>query len=342
MTERIHEDSAGRAAARRRGRRRRANRVRLAIAVALMLGFVVWMIVREVGGGSAVKPAAKAPALRVSASGLNAIATAIPSPVYWIGPKTGYTYEFTKTSGNQVYVRYLPAGVAAGSPDPYLTIGTYPVANAFAVTRKAAAAGGAVKVTIGVGGVAFYNSSAPGHVYFAYPGTSSQVEVYDPSPGRAARLVSSGQIRQVVTKVTASAARAVTPAAVKALSASLGQPIYWAGPADGMRYELSVTSAGNVYIRYLPAGVAVGSTRAYKTIGTYPVSDAFKVTAALAAKRGSVRVAAGGGAVAYYAESAPTHVYLAYPGSSFQIEVFDPSAARAHELVSSQAVAVVP
>jgi hypothetical protein len=49
----------------------------------------------------------------------------------------------------------------------------------------------------------------------------------------------------------------------------------------------------------------------------------------------------GGGGVAFYSPSAPTSVYLAYPGTDVQIEVFDPSADQARVLVESGAVRAV-
>ena len=41
---------------------------------------------------------------------------------------------------------------------------------------------------------------------------------------------------------------------LNALAARLGHPIYWAGPKAGYRYELTQTSTGKVFIRYLPDG----------------------------------------------------------------------------------------
>ena len=48
-----------------------------------------------------------------------------------------------------------------------------------------------------------------------------------------------------------------------------------------------------------------------------------------------------GGGLAVYSTSSPTNVYVAYPGSDVQIEVFDPSAKRALRLVTSGRVAPV-
>jgi hypothetical protein len=52
-------------------------------------------------------------------------------------------------------------------------------------------------------------------------------------------------------------------------------------------------------------------------------------------------VPAPGGGIAVYATNAPTNVYVAFPGSDEQIEVFDPSAKRALRLVKTGRVAPV-
>ena len=60
--------------------------------------------------------------------------------------------------------------------------------------------------------------------------------------------------------------------------AALGIPIYWAGERPGVTYELTKTADNRVFIRYLPAGVPVGRSKPFLTIGTYPHSNAFVVT----------------------------------------------------------------
>ena len=117
-------------------------------------------------------------------------------------------------------------------------------------------------------------------------------------------------------------------------------PLYWAGTATGVRYELS-QSPGRVFVRYLPRGVAVGSDQPYLTIGTYLVRNAFAITSASARNAGSIRIPIDGGGVAFYSRSRPTNVYLAYPRTGIQIEVFDPLAGRARDLVASQSIAPI-
>ena len=47
---------------------------------------------------------------------------------------------------------------------------------------------------------------------------------------------------------------AVSTSALSSWVATVGHPVYWAGPEHGYRYELTHTTDGRIYIRYLPAG----------------------------------------------------------------------------------------
>jgi hypothetical protein len=127
-----------------------------------------------------------------------------------------------------------------------------------------------------------------------------------------------------------------------ALAEETGHPVYWAGPKNGMTYELTRTTNGRVFVRYLPSDVPVGIRQAEFTIvGTYPVPGALKVLQELAKKPGETSFSAPHHGFAVYDTSHPTNVYVAYPGSNLQIEVFDPSAEHARELITSGAVAPV-
>ena len=328
--------------------RRPRVRAGAVIAIALLVGFGVWLLVRDDGSSTTATPtgtsttSARAPSVPVSESGLQTLAGAVGQPIYWAGPMSGMTYELTNTSSNQVYVRYLPDGVDIGSRDPYLTIGTYPMTNAFDVTTTVSKEPTSTTIPVENGGVAFYSTKAPTHVYVAYPGSNYQVEVYDPSPEHAHEVVASGQVVAVEPASggsgTAGGAHLVTRDELSALAASIGHPLYWIGPEDGTSYELTSLDNGRIFVRYLPEGAAVGSRSPYLTVGTYPVKDAFIVTSAQSVKAGQVAIPIGGGGVAFYSKAAPTHVYVAYPDSGYQIEVYDPEAGRAQELVQSGSV----
>ena len=115
-----------------------------------------------------------------------------------------------------------------------------------------------------------------------------------------------------------------------------GHDVYWIGPQDNTTYELTRTSAGRIFVRYLPKGVPVGVDRAdYTIVGTYPVPNATNVLQGLAKQSGEHKLSVPNGGIAVYSSSQPTNVYVAYPGSNLQIEVFDPSADRAQRLVTS-------
>ncbi len=121
-----------------------------------------------------------------------------------------------------------------------------------------------------------------------------------------------------------------------------GHPIYWAGPIPGTHYELTQTSKGSIYVRYLPQGVPIGTNARHTLVGSYPVDNASKVLQGLAKEDGEISFPAPGSGIAVYSKSSPTNVYLAYPDSNVQIEVFDPSPARARGLITSGQIAPVP
>ena len=79
----------------------------------------------------------------------------------------------------------------------------------------------------------------------------------------------------------------------------------------------------------------MGTAKTYLKIGTYPVQDALAATRAQLKSPGWSSVAMPGGAVAVYSHARPSNIYVAYPDTNFEIEVFDPSAADARRLVTS-------
>jgi hypothetical protein len=135
---------------------------------------------------------------------------------------------------------------------------------------------------------------------------------------------------------------AATQDRLRSLSIDEGHPIYWIGPQSNTTYELTRTSSGRIFVRYLPKGVPVGINQAdFTIVGTYPVPNATGVLQDLAKKSGEQQLSVPGGGIAVYSSSQPTNVYVAYPGSNLQIEVFDPSAERARNIVTSGQVVPV-
>jgi hypothetical protein len=125
---------------------------------------------------------------------------------------------------------------------------------------------------------------------------------------------------------------------LKAFAAAIGHPIYWAGPKAGNTYELTQTSNGRVYVRYLPPGVRVGINKPYLTIVTYPYPHALAALKALK-QRGAIQLDNGG--LALVDSAYPKSIHLAYPDSDYQVEVFSPSPARSRQVVVSGQVAAL-
>jgi hypothetical protein len=322
-------------------RRQSGLRIGAIIAIAVAVGFVVWAVVGsgddDVGGNTAAGTGPVA----VSYDGLTTLAAALSQPVYWVGPRGGTRYELQQLSDGKMYLRYLPEGVQAGDAGKHLTVATYPLEDAYSVTSGHATAQGSQQVDAGEGAVAFFSSSNPTSVYAAFDGFDQQIEVYDPKPGVARRLVAGGALAQVPTK-RVTEAKAVTPTELRQLSASLGQPIYWAGPAPSMTYEVSQNADGSIYVRYLPEGTAVGDATEHRTIATYPLPDAFDQTTSLADDAGMGQIELDDGGVAVFPEArGAKNVYVAYPDLDYQVEVFDPVPGAARRLVTAGRIAPV-
>lgn len=127
---------------------------------------------------------------------------------------------------------------------------------------------------------------------------------------------------------------------LRTLAATLGQvhaqPIYWAGAKARDLYELRRTSNGNVYVRYLPPNVKVGSPKAsYLTVATYSFIGAYP---ALQKVAGNQAVAIPDGGIAFVDAKDPKSVHVAFPNVNYQVEVYDPSPATALSVASSGSI----
>jgi len=153
--------------------------------------------------------------------------------------------------------------------------------------------------------------------------TASKSKTSTPTPGKT-----TPKARETI--------KAASPRSLRALASASGHPIYWAGAQRNVKYELTQVTDGRIYIRYLPKGVPIGDRRAaYLIVATYPVANAYKAVRTAAKESGAVTFRTKRGGLAVYNQSAATNVYLAFPGSKYQIEVFDPSPSRARQLVRS-------
>ena len=154
------------------------------------------------GGGKARHtsqgPSAPARSVAMSLTQLRALPKSVGHAVFWEGPQGGVTYEVTRASNGNVDVRYLPAGVPVGTKSQaYPVVGSYPVSQPYALEQQGAQRKGALVLHLAGGGLAVSPAPFPHSLYVAYPQSKVLVEVYDRSPSRARRLVTSGQITPV-------------------------------------------------------------------------------------------------------------------------------------------------
>jgi hypothetical protein len=175
-----------------------SNRLRIAtsIALAVVVAVVVWLIVKPNEDTSdTTGPSAAASAATLST--LRALPGEVGHPVYWARTRAGYTLELTEVEGN-LFIRYLPPGIDVGDPRAdYLTVGTYRVADAYALLKRQSRRRGNHALRARGGGIAVWSDSRPQSVYLAYPSADIQVEIYDTSAVRARRLATTGAVERI-------------------------------------------------------------------------------------------------------------------------------------------------
>jgi hypothetical protein len=146
-------------------------------------------------------------------------------------------------------------------------------------------------------------------------------------------LVFRGHSQAKATLPPVGAPAAVSESQLKALAKATDHPIYWAGPKKAT-YELTRTTDGRIYVRYLPSTTELGSrTARYLTIGTYPTKQAFRAIQRAGARQGGVAVKIDHGGLLVFNQASPKSVYFGYPRANYQVEVFDPSPQQARALV---------
>ena len=158
-------------------------------------------VVRRLATGGDVKPV-PAPEAAVGPRGpeetseddLAKLSEELGHPIYWAGARENATYELTVTADGQIFVRYLSPEAEVGASSGALTVATYPVADAYNITKQGASGADSVVVEAPDGGIATHRKGETTNVYLAYPGEDVQVEVYSPVPGVAPKLVSQGKI----------------------------------------------------------------------------------------------------------------------------------------------------
>ena len=122
----------------------------------------------------------------------------------------------------------------------------------------------------------------------------------------------------------------MSSAQLKAEAQILRQPIYWAGPMKGFRYEFRRRiRGGDVYVRYLPRGETLEAGAKDLIVGTYPFTGAFDGLKRAAKGRA---VAGPRGSIIYVRPGRARSAFVAFPGVDYQIEVYAPNPAVAKEV----------
>jgi hypothetical protein len=263
----------------------------------------------------------------------------VETPAYWVGPKRDSLYRLTTRADGAVFIRYLTQGAARDS-QPALTVATYPRANAYGDVEAAARRAGSVRVTVAGNAVATFERARPTNVFVAFASSPVQVEVFDPAPAEARRLVESGAVMRVGESLRPLARPFVmSEPELRRFARSLPGRAYWAGPRADRRYEVTHTSSGATYVRYLPPSAEVGDAGArYLTVVTYPRRAALRVLRVAAGATGAKTISVPGGGLGVYYGGVPTNVHVAFPVANVEVEVFSPSKEVAIELVRRGAI----
>jgi hypothetical protein len=143
-------------------------------------------------------------------------------------------------------------------------------------------------------------------------------------------------------QASSGAAEVVSVDSLRDASSEGATPIYWAGEQEGTELELSRPDEDRTYVRYLTGDAEAGDERAdFLTVSTYVQPNAVAVLRRQGKRSGGTIGRAPGNATVYYDQANPSSVYLAYPGSPVEVEVYDPSFERALGLVNSGRIVAV-
>jgi hypothetical protein len=172
-------------------RRRRRPALLWSVLVILAAGSTAagFLLLRGDGRTEAGAPAG------VSAEMLKSFARSHDGPVYWFGPMAARKLELTSTTAG-TFVRYLPLSASIGNRARAITVGTYPMRNAYATAVTRAKTTQMTSRETAGGGLAVWSKARPTSVYLAFPGVPHLVEVYAPDADTARTLALSGRIRR--------------------------------------------------------------------------------------------------------------------------------------------------
>jgi hypothetical protein len=170
-------------------------RIGAVAAVVVLVGLLVWILAGGDDEDSTIPLAQGTPPAATSEAELLAISGQAGHPVYWAGDIEGTQLEEHRSAAGELFLRYLPDDTEIGDPrQDYLTIGTYPVVDAYEVLQRQAEQPGSLTGHTPDGGFVLTNEANLTSVYIAYQAQDLEIEVYDPDPKRAFKLATSGEI----------------------------------------------------------------------------------------------------------------------------------------------------
>ena len=181
------------------------NRTPVIVAIAVAVVAVVAIVSFKLSGSSkhssspaVVTPAKDSTQVNLSADSLKTAVKALGKQVFWAGDEAGDTYVLQTFANGQATVRYVPKGSDPVAPGAvYRLMGSYPIKGAFDVTKSAANGADTVLVTNADGAIVLYNKNKMKNAYIAFPNVDVQIEIFDPTPGKALELATSGAITSI-------------------------------------------------------------------------------------------------------------------------------------------------
>jgi hypothetical protein len=179
------------------GSRLGSKQIRLGAVLAILIaaGLVAWLLLDRNNSSFSLAPVTPIAPQVLTADGLKSTVSQLGQPVYWAGPKPGYTYELARDRKDDIHVTYLPPGKGLGAKGTFLVIGTFRFVNALSAVQRAGHNKGSLTVKVPNNGVAVYSPQRPDAYWFATPGSHYQAGVFTPnSPPLARRLVLGGKV----------------------------------------------------------------------------------------------------------------------------------------------------
>ena len=162
---------------------------------AAVLASISLLVVALSGCGNKKEPLTPGAKI-LTQSELQANVAKLGYPVYWLGPRENVEYEYTRRSDGRVYIRYVKPGTTAGSYTRFLTVGTYPMPDAYDVVKKISRLPDAKKIAV-EGGIGAQSEKKPQSVYVAFRGKDLEIEVYSPDDGVAVQEVTDGNLQAI-------------------------------------------------------------------------------------------------------------------------------------------------